>query len=47
MATKRVGYKEPAGYFNAAMLKAAREWDKEHKNDNKEQKKPAAKKPKK
>ena len=31
MANKKVGYKEPAGYFNAAMKKAARDWEKEQK----------------
>lgn len=33
MAEKNVTYKEPAGYFNAAMKKAARDWDKAHKSD--------------
>ena len=47
MATKQVGYKEPAGYFNAAMRKAARDWDKAHKDDGKAQKKTDAKKTKK
>lgn len=27
MAEKRVGYKEPASYFNAAMKKAVKEYD--------------------
>ena len=32
MATsgKKVTYREPAGYFNADMRKAAQDWDKEH-----------------
>ena len=30
MAQKKVTYKEPKGYFNADMLKAAKEWDKAH-----------------
>ena len=38
MARKKVTYKEPASYFNAAMRKAAEDWDKEHKK----QKTPAA-----
>lgn len=33
MPKKNVGYKEPADYFNADMLKAAKEWDKKHKAD--------------
>lgn len=28
---KKVIYKEPKGYFNADMLKAAEEWEKEQK----------------
>lgn len=31
MAIKKVTYKEPSSYFNEDMKKAAREWDKEHK----------------
>lgn len=27
---KKVTYKEPKGYFNDEMLKAAKEWDKAH-----------------
>ena len=30
MAQKTVTYKEPAGYFNAEMKKAAKEWDKKN-----------------
>lgn len=33
MAVKNLGkggYKEPADYFTAGMLKVAREWDREH-----------------
>ena len=30
MAEKKVTYKEPKGYFNAEMLKVAKQWDKEH-----------------
>ena len=29
MADKKVVYKEPKSYFNASMMKAAKEWDKE------------------
>lgn len=40
---KKVTYKEPASYFNAAMRKAARDWDKEQakkeKKANKDKKK--------
>lgn len=28
---QKVTYKEPKGYFNAGMLKAAKEWEKEQK----------------
>lgn len=31
MAIKNVTYKEPASYFTPAMLKAAEEWDRQHK----------------
>lgn len=36
MATKQVGYKEPASYFNADMRKAAKEWDKEQAKKKKQ-----------
>lgn len=35
---KKVTYKEPKGYFNADMLKAAREFDKEQAKKAKEAK---------
>lgn len=35
MAEKKVTYKEPGSYFNADMKKAAKQWDKEHAQDNK------------
>lgn len=31
MATKKVIYSEPPGYFNADMRKAAAKWEKENK----------------
>ena len=31
MPKRKVGYKEPASYFNADMRKAAEEWEKENK----------------
>ena len=40
---KKVTYREPAGYFNADMRKAAEDWDKAHAG--KTDKKPAGKKP--
>ena len=33
MATKKVGYKEPAQYFTPGMRKVAEEWEKEHAKD--------------
>lgn len=43
MATKKkASYTEPKRYFNADMLKAAKEWDKAHPKET--AKKPAAKK---
>lgn len=41
-AKKKVTYREPAGYFNADMRKAAEDWDKAHAG--KTDKKPAGKK---
>ncbi len=32
---KKITYKEPAGYFNADMRKAAEKWDKENKGKTK------------
>lgn len=39
MAVKRVTYKEPSSYFNAAMLKAAEDYDKKQAKANATQKK--------
>ena len=36
MAVKKVIYKEPKGYFNADMLKAAKEWDAKHPQESKQ-----------
>ena len=44
MATKKVGYVEPSDYFNAAMLKAAREYDAEQKKKAKAAAKKSSKK---
>ena len=39
MAIEKVTYVEPADYFNSAMRKAARKWDKEHAKKQKAEKK--------
>lgn len=39
MAEKRVGYKEPASYFNDAMKKAVKEYDKKKAAEQKPPKK--------
>lgn len=39
---KTVGYKEPAGFFNADMKKAARQWEKEQAAKAKAEKKKSA-----
>lgn len=31
MAEKKIKYVEPSSYFTPEMLKAAKEWDKQHK----------------
>ena len=37
MAEKKVTYKEPSGYFNAAMKKAVKEYDKKQAEKTKTQ----------
>ena len=44
---KKVTYKEPAGYFTPGMLKAAQEWEKNHKAETTKKSAPAPKKGKK
>ena len=37
MARKKVTYKEPAGYFNPAMRKAAEDWERNRKKEAQKQ----------